>query len=788
MQGNKIKEKFMLFSKNRHEIADTFVWVYMAKWILRYRIYLFSSFLILTIIGIAGIFRLNINFSFDRFFPDRDEDVIFFREYEKWFPQNDQILYIAVESPDSTVFDRHFLQTIKIMEAQLGMINHIDSIVSLLSIPEIKYSPTGFKTRRLMDIRTHASIIKSRKKLMEDDFLRQAFVSRSESWLSLFISLDSKILDTGLRDVTYDSVRAILERSGYNYKISGVPGIRTEYIRKVSFELFLFVSLSVILILLFLLLIFRSWWGVLFPILGVIFPVVWLLGIMGWLDMELDLLTTLLPSLLFIVGTSDVIHLLSRYLQEIRKGRGRLHGLMITLNEMGWITFLTSFSTAVSLASLQTSALEPLRLFGLYASVGVMLAFLITFMMLPALLMLIPVQSIRMSETRKLIQISWNSRLGGIIDFSFRNRKKVIWLALIMVIMSIHGSSRISMDVKLLDDIGADDPIRRQLDFFEKEFTGVRNLEIAIEPKAGINVNNLPFLQTIEKLARYVEKSEECHATQSLPGFYSRANKIWHFNQKKYDVLPSDTLFIEDVSRIADGEPALLQVLREDKKMTRISSRMKDLGSEAMQDFTHRLKVFADTETDTALYSYRLTGTAILFEKNNAYLVSGLFTSLLLSACIIALGMGTLFQSFRMLLISFIPNLFPILILGGIMGYFGIGLKASTVIVTALSFGIAFDDTIHFLGRLKLELKKKHSNRISLIKSTLQGCGEGLFLTTGILTAGFLILTGSDFGGTYYIGLFCCVTLISALMVDVFVLPLLIYWFMPESLFEGKSQ
>ena len=738
----------------------------------------------LSILATAGLFHVRINFSFDKFFPDQDDDVRFFKAYEQWFPQNDQILYLALKAPNENVFSVPFLQDVAALEDSILKVPYIDSLVSMLRLPDVKRTPMGFSAKPMIVTTSSTKLENGRRKLMKDPLFRTVFVSRNEEWISIFISLDKSILDNASRDDTYDEIKRLTEAAGFEYKISGVPGIRTEYVRKVTDELLLFVSLSLVLILLFLYLTFKSWWGIVMPILGVIFPVIWLIGFMGWLGIELDLLTTLLPSLLFIVGTSDIIHLLAKYIQEIRKGRKKVKALYITIKEMGWITFLTSFSTAVSLASLQTSALAPVRTFGLYASLGVILAFVITFLLLPSLLMFLSEETIRKSDVKRAFSIPWDAWLNRIFELGSRKGKLIFTISILLSGFGFWGTTMISRNIRLLDDIGENDPIRKQLDFFETEFTGVRNLEMAILPKPGQDLHSIAFLQEIEKIERFIEKTNTCQAILSLPDFYRRANYIWHFNRDKYNQLPTDTAFIQDVQQLSSGTLAYQNVVGNQEGITRISARMRDLGSDSMAMFAMQLAAFTQRHTDTTLFSYRLTGTAVLFEKNNEYLTSGIFSSLLLSALIIALAMATLFRSWQMLVIAFIPNLLPILVLGGIMGFFGISLKASTVIIIALAFGIAFDDTIHILGRLKIELQRGGRDRKEIIRNTLLGCGEGLILTTFILSAGFLILIASDFGGTFYVGLFCCVTLVFALFADLFLLPPILEKYMPESYFK----
>jgi predicted RND superfamily exporter protein len=752
----------------------------MASFILRFRNWLLVAFGVLSLVFIAGMFRLTINFSFDKFFPQQDEAVSFFRKYERIFPQNDPVLYIAIQNPEGSIFSLDFLEQEAELKEKISGLVYVDSVFSLTSLPEIKRTALGFSQSPLVKTGSETQLQNSRQKILKDDFLRTTFVSTRENWMSIFILLDTKILDSPERDDAYDQVKALLDETGLPYKISGIPGIRTQYIRKVTLELAIFVSLSLILIISFLYLVFRTWWGVLFPLLGVIFPVIWLLGMMGWLGMELDLLTTLLPSLLFIVGTSDIIHLVSKFLQEYRKGYTRMRALLITIREIGWLTFLTSFSTAVSLGSLYTSVLKPVQDFGMYSGLGVMLAFVITFLLLPALLMWLPEASLQKVTRTGLIRISGPEKFGKLWQFTFKHQQKILKGGIIIGILGIIGSLQVSENIRLLDDLGKGDQIRKDLAFFEEEFTGVRSLEVAIHLKPGVQADHLPFLRDLEKIEKFLEASGKCHAIVALPDIYRRANYIWHFQKEKYNQLPEDTTFIQEIRILTENTPVIQNIYNDSARLTRISARMRDLGSEEMQKLSDALTYYIGHQTDTSRFSWELTGTAILFEKNNQYLTSGLFSGLILSALIISLSMGTLFSSFGIVLLALIPNLLPILVLGGIMGFFGISLKASTVIVIALCFGIAFDDTIHFLGRLKLEMKRGYTSRAELLQRTIVGCGEGLILTTLVLAAGFLILIASDFGGTFYIGLFSCVTLLMALVADLLILPVILLKFLPE--------
>jgi len=748
----------------------------MASWLIRRRIPALILFIFMTMFLSVGILNIRIDYDYERFFPQGDEDVDFFKKFQSYFPQNDEVLYIALGPKQGPIWQDTFLVHAQELTEELQAFPHVDSVSSLLQLQLPKR--TGISIRQIPVLKNYSrkELLNARKTLAGEPILKQSLVSKNERFIGIFVMLDPQVQKSGAPDSLYAAIEDKLKSSGLTYVISGIPGIRTQYIRKVGTELVVFTGLSILLILFFLWVSFRTWWGMVVPLAGVVFPVIWLIGLMGWLNVPLDITTALLPTILFIAGISDIVHITSHFLSAYRKGYGRRKALLITFKEMGTATFLANFASAVSLISLVLTEFEPLQQFGLFAAIGVMITYLIAFMILPGLLYYLPEKELKKSVEKKLLKVNWERSMLSIAKFNQKNRWGILSVTTVIIIASIWGITLISTNVRLLDEVGEDDPIRKQVQFFEEQLVGVRNLEVAITPKSGHHASDPNILKEIDAMERWIEKEPECEATFSLASVYRKANQIYHFGRKEYNELPKDSTLQQEIKLAAGSQGAMSYLVTPDDRLTRITARMPDLGSEKMNEFANRLKFYIQHNRDTSLFEYRLTGTALLVEKNNAFLTSGLKTELGFSILIIVATLLLLFRNPRMLLAAVIPNLLPVIILLGIMGFAGISLKASTVIVISLCFGIAFDDTIHFLARMKIEIGKGALARLTirqLLTRTLVECGEGIVLTSAAMCCGFLLLIFSEFNGTFYVGLFSSLTLIIAVLSELFLHPVL---------------
>ena len=348
-----------------------------------------------------------------------------------------------------------------------------------------------------------------------------------------------------------------------------------------------------------------------------------------------------------------------------------------------------------------------------------------------------------------------------------------------ILLLSIWGISRISYDTYLLDDISHNDPAYTSMAFFEDHFFGARPFEMAIEPGEGYALTDLEVLRAVDEMQEYLKGQTRISPFRSVVTYLKGINKLTHAGKNEFFVLPDRQEEVAELIGLAylteEGAALLNQVMNESRTFGRVSAQMSDIGSYAFSDLQDGLEAFVQEHVGSGVLKYRITGSPIIVDENVVVLREGLFTGLALAFGLVSLLMGLMFRSFRMMLIGVVPNVIPLVITAGLMGFFGITLRASTSIVFLIAFGVAVDDTIHFLGRLRLELQDGVELETA-IRRTVLGTGKALVMTTVILLGGFAMLLTSNFGGTFAVGLFTGLTLLVALFSDLLLLPVLVRW------------
>jgi len=420
----------------------------------------------------------------------------------------------------------------------------------------------------------------------------------------------------------------------------------------------------------------------------------------------------------------------------------------------------------------------PIRTFGLYAALGVLFTYLITVAILPnALLRLSPA---RFGDPRAVENLAIWDRLLRFIDRWTYQRPRAIALGMGLILLTCGWlATRVPTDTHLIEDIGQNSPIRASMEFFEEQSFGLRPFELGIHLKHdSLRLTDRAVLVEMAKIQDYLRRKADFGPFLSMASLVEQAHYAYHGQRPAYRKIPQDQQQIDDylnLLRSRNGEQLLRQVVSEDGQMGRISSRLPDIGTNAFEKIYQGLNQYFAAEGDTSLFSYRPTGHAYLTENNLVYVRRSLIGGLGIAFVVVGFIMGLLFRSWRMLLISMLPNVIPLLLTGGVMGLFGITLTASTSLVFVIAFGVAVDDTIHFLTRYQLE-KNRGASQNEAIRQTLLGTGKAMIITSIVLLAGFVMLLASDFGGTYNTGLFTGLTILFALFADLLLLPILLRW------------
>lgn len=688
------------------------------------------------------------------------------------------MICIAFEAPDKTIFGQNFLKDIDRIMLSLQDIPHLDSTLIATQLEEFRRSGLGYKKRRWLRFDNETQLIQSKEHILEDSTLLGAFISRDQSYVFNYIFIDPEIFDTDARDVFTQTLVSRLDASGLSYKLTGIPYIRSIYISKINFELIVFTGISTFLILLVLFFMYRNFWGVIIPTLCVVASLLWILGIMASFGEPINLISNLLIPIIFVVGMADVIHLMTNYISNLDAGYEKPKALRLSLRDIGFAIFLTSLTTSIGFISLMVSKVPPIRSFGLYAAIGVILAYVITIGVLPAGLLWLSPERLRKSKAVANMPF-WDRFLRWTYTFTRKYPKRILGFTGALIISCLVLINYIPTNAHLIEELRESDPLIQDMRFFEKNGFGIRPFEIGVHTKGDWKMTDREVLMQLQSMEHFLAQQIDCSPFFSLSTAIEQANYTYKFSRKRHKKIPNTQSEIDDlldIISINGGDQLLAKLVAEDLKSGRISTRVPDLGMDRFEEVYKDLHQFYLAECDSDMFEYRITGHAFLTEHNLGYLRSSLLASLALAFVIIGIIMGFLFKSWRILFISMVPNTIPLVMSGGVMGLAGITLSASTAIVFVVAFGIAVDDTIHFLTRFRLE-RKQGRDLDTAIHNTLLGTGKAMILTSLILMAGFGILMLSSFGGTLYTGLFTALTILFALLSNFFLLPILLRMF-----------
>jgi predicted RND superfamily exporter protein len=593
------------------------------------------------------------------------------------------------------------------------------------------------------------------------------------------ITFDQNKINTRGRIEIVGQIKEMSEKFSADHQLtlhySGLPYIRTAVSQKILSEMKMFLLLALIVTAFILLVFFRSFYAVLFPMVVVIFGVIWSFGTLQLFGFKITILTSLIAPLIIVIGIPNCILLLNKYQQEFARHGNKIKALARSIYRIGVSTFFANVTTAIGFLVFSFTHSDVLIEFGIIASLNVMLTFLISLVLIPIVFSYLPTPSTR--QTQHLERKSLNFFLKKIDFWVHSYRLRIYLVVFIIVAISIFGMMRITSVGYVVDDLPKKDIIYRDLKFFEDNFRGVLPFEITIDtrkPKGATELTNLYKINRIQKiLANYKEFSEPVSIAEGIKFSYQGLRD----NDPKFYILPN----VEELSRLsgyanmARGNSKIFHsILDSLQQVTRISFQVADIGSIKMKKLIAEIRPRIDSIFPPAEYDVRLTGNSIIFLKNNDYLLLNLKESILLAILLIGSVMFFLFMSFRMVIIALIPSMTPLLLTAAMMGYFNIALKPSTILIFSIAFGIASDGTMYFLTKYRQELRKFGGSISKTVSTVINETGPSMIYTAVILFAGFFIFTASSFGGTSALGFLISITLFIAMCSNLIFLPTLL--------------
>lgn len=716
--------------------------------------------------------RLSFDFDFEKFFPTSDRDAAFYERFRTQFRSDNDFLLLVVEH-DRSVFDMDFLRRLDQLTQRLGTVPSVERVQSITNLPEIRFYDFGI-VQRIPYFSKRADLLASDStRLFRRREWVETFVSRDARSVCLFIKHRDGLPTEEGQQLVEEIQRRTAKLFPSDTRLAGRVIGQVFYIEKMANEMFLFVSISMLLVTAFLYVTFRTFWGVALPLLVLTVSLVWVVGLMGLFHIPINLILVILPPIMFVVAMSDVIHLVSHFLDKIRSGTSKEGALISTAREIGMSTFLTSLTTAIGFFSLLFVRVQPIQIFGLVMGIGVMVAFVVTWMMLPALIYVLPLPK-RTFVPRKW---NWSTWLSRRIAWIIRFKKQILRWNLAFLILTVIGAFGLRSNNYLMDDLRDDEPIKADFNFVDRNFGGVRPFELAVTlRRPESSMWDPEVLQELEKVEQYLTQTYGVRVKVSLVQAVKSMRRSLKQGTPSAFQLPESPGELRKIRRflsLAEGGTVLDLLLDSTQRMTRINGTIPDWGNLRVTEKNRAFSTFVDRSVRNDLIDVRMTGSAYLLDKNMRYLSASLVQGIALSVAVISLIMALLYSDWRIVLISLIPNLIPLFLLASLMGLLGIELKITTAIVFTIAFGIAVDDTIHFLSRFKLELRAGHSTE-QAVRNAFVHTGKAMILTTLILCSGFLMLLLSSFMGTFALGLMICITLFVALLLDLTLLPALL--------------
>lgn len=775
------------------------MWNWISAIILRKKWYVLSVIFGLTIIMIYFAQRVQMSYELAQMLPQSDSTYQEYLHFKKLFGEDGSVMMVGIT--DSNFFEYNNFADWYELNQNIKNIHGVEEVVSptrLLNLTKNEeLKKFSFDKIVKEKPKNQAEVDSIKNILLNLPFYHGLILIPEKHFYAIAITLDKKRLSDKSRIYLIDSIQCYVNDYAQKYNltphISGLPYIRTQTTEKVKSELFLFIALSVIVSVIVLIGLFRSFRAVFASLLVVGISVIFTLGLMAIFGFKVSILTGIVPSLLIIIGIENCIFLLNRYLSEYSSHQNKVKALSRIIQRIGTATFLTNLTTAVGFATFILSPTSILKEFGIIASINIMIEFLLSITLIPIILSFLPVP--RERHVKHLQSKKTNFLLSSIEKIIVNYKKTIIASFLIILSLGIIGMLKMETSGKMVDDLKTSDPIYKDLKYFENNIGGVMPLEIIINTQKK---NGVMQLKNIEKMDQLQEHLQNKYTYFSRPLSVSELVKFakqayYNGNVSKYS-LPKkeEASFIlsylptkKDMNDSISKNNPLHTFIDSSKQITRISLQMHDIGLKEMKSFKEEIKTYIDSLFPPEKYKVIVTGNSVVYTKGTEYLISNLLQSVLLAIAIISLIMGMLFASLRMILISIIPNLIPLIVVAGLMGYFNINIKPSTIIVFSIALGIAVDNAIHFLSRYRFELRQNQYNAQAAVIKALHGNGISMLSSLLVLVLGFAIFILSDFGGTQAMGILVTLTLIFSLLSNIILMPMLIHTF--AKTFSDKS-
>lgn len=755
----------------------------LPRLILKHRIALIGVILVSSAFMFWKSLEARISFAGSKILPLTDSAFLYYNSFKRTFGEDGGVMVIGLSS--KRFFDLKMYSGWARLSNEVAEIKGVNNVLSTGHLFDLVKDTAGHVFKAVLvpasTPTTQAQTDSLKGLIYSLPFYKGFLFSGREDANLLAVSLDQKVLNSPLRTPLIHRIVELcskFERDNHcRLHYSGLPYIRSILSEKIASEFKLFLGLSILMSSLILFLFFRSALPVVCSLLVVVLGVIWSLGILVLFGFQMTLLTALIPSLVVIIGMPNSTLLLNRYHAELNLHHDKRKALEIAIGRIGFTTLIANVTTAIGFGVFFYTRSQILSEFGIVAFLSIMSTWFLSVIIIPILFSYLPVPS--SSHTAHLDSPFFHNLLNRAFDLATRNRVAVFAVTSILVAVGFWGMSRINVNAFMVDDLPRQDPVSVDLRFFEKNFKGIMPLELSVDTRRRNGVQDLRFMSLIDTLNTKMSKYGLFSEALSLDKILKFSRQAFFGGSPGEYQLPSreEASFMAGYAGKALKESNLLKnYLDSSGRTARISFQMADAGSRRMNVVLKKVESQIDSVFPPSRYSVHITGTSVIFLKGINYLVRNLFESLALAIGLIAVIMLILFKTFKMVMISLLPNLIPLILTAGIMGFCHINLKPSTILIFSIAFGLASDQTIYFLTRFRSDSQNDRSLGVpALLRKTLQETGLSMLYAAVILFMGFSIFDASQFGGTVILGILVSVTLVFAIITNLVLLPALLY-------------
>ena len=724
--------------------------------------------------------QTNLSYEMAKILPPDHPTHINYENFKSEFGESINTMVIAVQDVD--FFSKEHLYAWNKFGDEIERIGGVNGVLNITKLPVLTTDSTKrkFISETWYFPEMTSSELDSSLKVFHNQKIYEGMLYNKDAYSAIMlVDINKIILATPERKNLIDEIVASGEKYSktlnIDVKYSGLPYIRTIDSIKVKDEISIFILFTLLITSFILLLFFKSFKATIISIIVVVIGVLFSFGTMGMLGYDISILMALVPPVIIVIGIPNCIFLINKYHTEFKKNNDKDKSLHLMISKIGNITLLTNLTTASGFAAFLLTKSETLQEFGLVASISIIFIFIISILLIPIWFSFFPDPKLRHTQH---LDKKWVRSVVALLSDWVKNKRRTIYIvSAILTVVGFIGLSLIKTTGNITDDLSRNGDLYEDLQFFENNFGGVMPLEIIIDTKDTNGINNPNVMLKVQELQDELSRYSEFSKPVSYIEFVKYANQAYKNDGPKYYTLPQrrDVGRISSLVRKSEEINNLEVKLKDDiNSKARITLRMKDIPTPKMDSILNQLNPKIDSIFNPEEYNVVVTGSSRVFLEGTKFLVGNLVYSLLLVILLISIFMAWMFRSFRMVIVSLIPNLIPLLLTSAIMGYFSIPIKPSTILVFSIAFGISVDDTIHFLAKYRQELVASNWNIRQSVFNALKETGVSMIYTSVVLFFGFFVFVASDFGGTVALGLLVSITLFFAMLSNLLLLPALL--------------